>query len=587
LAALRGSGDVVIRTITFLLSASLSWAGPLDEGRKALQNKDLPAALQAYKAIGPTNTLWSDKLEDLTRYLLMQNEALEAWRVLQIAHRTKAFRPSMQDLEQLAVYRNQACPLALPIHDEVQTHLLTAATYRFNATMFDANSRGTPDASSETHLVVGATPYLQDIPEMEIIHDRGCRIAKWQVRRTDQVERAEYSELIQYLAVHREMSKDRLLIFMRALELASAASTVKVKTKFEKGLPEPEVVPWMELPDPERQWLFSKVFHATKLAQISPGLQPKAQVIALQAALESGASPYWLAMIDSNSLSSAERVRLLAEVEKRGNFEGRAWVLYELAVAHSEMQNPREALTVLRRLLLEGEENLDPALEQACIGLASQMFVVFRNDSGLMGALQAAIPARLWNGLLEQAMARSALAGQYVEFARLKKMREGRMHYSGVNSLDTRLNEALARRNLARFTQDLGHGRRGADFRILDYAKKFVAYGFEQQTLPALKPFRVALVNRLHEMAVPGTQQADETNDLAVLLDEDSNSAATRNGRSVRKGVERVGVVQWINPDLKPATFALRPPGRLPRRELFFVPDSAAGRGWALSTAVR
>ena len=132
------------------------------------------------------------------------------------------------------------------------------------------------------------------------------------------------------------------------------------------------------VPDPERQWLFVQTFGGKRLQDLRPEVRERAQAVAIQALLASDATAYWLSVIDLDGLQLKERRELLARAEKLGRYPGRSWVLYELALANYELGEASEALTILRRLLVEREEVLDNSpLEEACVALAARLFLNF------------------------------------------------------------------------------------------------------------------------------------------------------------------------------------------------------------------
>lgn len=591
MAALWWSFVVVLRAIVlFLFSSVVIQVGattPLENGREALQRDDLAAALKAYQPIGVKDPQWPDKVEDLVRHMLGKKNGLEAWRLLQVGHRVDRFPKEWRDLERMALFHAKACPLSLSAHDEAYGYLMNAAVYRYMTSMFESKTGSLPsdDESISTHLASGVTPYLAEIPEMQLAENRGCRLAKVQVRSKEGAARAELDELSRFLKLDSidSQSRERVMIIMRALELAGDSKKEKDAKKYLEMLPPTDKIPWLGLPDPERRWLFVKVFGGNRLDRIPAEKRELAQTIARQALMSDDGSPEWLALIDLPSKTAKERVTILSQADKRGPFPARAWMLYELAQALNDSSNPREAMTVLRRLMVEGEETTDTALDDAIVRLAAQIFSQYRFEPSLQGALQASLPARLWNDLLSQSMMNAAVAGQSAEYSRLEKLLNLRRQSAAQpSSPEAILARSLAKRDLHGFNKALSSFKYSSA-KLMDFAQNFAA----ADRTPQLSSFAAAVLKRLRELNAPGSAAEDKINELSVLLGPESD-AAIRGGRGVRQGVVHAGVAKWTHPDLRPPTLVLRAPAILPRRELFYVPSAAPGsRNWTFSTAIQ
>lgn len=553
--------------LQIILTGSLAFAGSLEEGRSALSENRLADALVAYKPVTLSDPQFADKLEDLVRYHLNRNEGLEAWRVIQIGRRVRVAKPGWLDLERLAVFRAGACPLALDGHDRARELLLNAGIYRF------MNFEKTEGEREENvaNLAPGLVPYLRDIPSTTLLRQQGCRVAKQLVRDKRSLRKAELKEILNYLNLGAKEKSNvaDVLLSLRALELAS--DEPKLAGRIRDSLPKPSDLPWSELPDSERQWLFVHSFGGKKLDEIALERRDEAQSIALANLRAEDATPYWLAGVDLESLKPRERAELLSRVEKKGgSYAGRAWILFELARTRSQLGEMNEALTLLRRMLVENEETPDEKIEQASVNLAAQIFSEHRLDQKVMGALDAALPSRLWRSLLTQAIMRAALGGRASELAALEKIASRRN-----SRLDVELLRPLAKRNLQKFKFEV-------QYVTIDFARFFAAYLLEFPKTTPLVPYANAVAERLRRMA--GSE--DERKDLIQILST-SESDWVKGAIAVRQGVVKVGVARWPQTPLRPANFLLNPPETLDRRELFYVPDLKTERGWKLSTLKR
>jgi hypothetical protein len=578
--------------------ANTASASELGAGRAALKRGDLAQAMLAYKPVTPQHPLWADKLEDLIRYHLDKQEGLEAWRIIQVGRRTGVGK-SWGDYERLSVMLAGGCALAIAPENSVQAHLLNAAVYRLQPWILKSQNPGLKQKDS-SHLAAGLVPYLADIPETKILRGQGCRAEKLEASATGRgVAKAELDELVDYLAATRDSSADRLLILIRALELASDPKSEAKDDSLAKALraelPPMAKLPWREFPDPERQWLFVQSFGGKRIEDIAADKRAEAEGFALSALEAADSSPLWLAAIDLEKLPAKKRRQVLARAEKLGTFPGRSWVLYELALSLNQSGETNEALRVVRRILVEGEEDVDDNLKDALVALSARIFAEHRLDARTQGALEAALPARLWSVLIEQSMLQTALAGHSRDYVRLEKIRSSMRHASAQPELEGNLTRALAFRQLDKFRGLLSArsrsaqtgGGMGGDERLRRYAQVLVAqlFDLDDARLKALQPFTRALAESLARGNVVGSESAAAVSDLIQLLNMESERAA--GNRSVRGGVVRVGVARFGRADLKPASFSLQPPAQMPRRELMFIPDPATERGWKFSTAKR
>jgi hypothetical protein len=604
----------------------------LQEGRAALARKDLSAALAAYRPIGPRDALWPDKAEDLIRFHLIEKRPLEAWRIVQLARRIGRAPPQFRDYERLATLRAGACPLALEGNDEAATALLSAAAFRASDRLFArggdfANSGAEPGSS----LAPGLTHFLADIPKAELIKGQGCRLPKLFLASSAQASlRSEERGLAQALGAHFDAAHPldampRLLILARGLFLASEARDDSARGQYLALRPSAAAMPWSALPDPERRLFFRAYFAGARLSELPEASRPEAQAAAVAivrdgSLAEPGASlGPWLAFIDLESISARPRAALLARAEKSGAFEGRAWALYQLARAQHEAGQATDALTTLRRLLVEGEEALDSDLENACVELTARIFSEHQLNERVIGALQASVPSRLWGSLLEQARLQAAFEGRARDFNSLSTMARKRGSAVGSGGLAQdaawALLGSIARRDRRRFAIDLKHEER-TSLR----ARKFVAgrlarYLASDPSGPGapgngraraeLAPFAQALAQDLqsrlkarptsgepdNSAGNPTTVAADELADLAAALAAAHGSQAgdswSAGAQSVRRGTVRVGVAKAAPGPPIPNSIKIDAPAALPLRELIFVPGDVAGRAWTLSTALQ
>lgn len=539
-----------------------------------LSSGKLEDAIKTLSSIDPTSNDYTKKIELLARFHLVRREGLEAWRTLQVGRRVRRAKNDWNDLERLAIFQARSCPLALePSEDgKARAHLLNAAVYRLLPAIFrDDSSTFDRAEPGETHLTAGLVPYLKEIPQTQLLQGQGCRLAKTIVNQNS-LRKSELKALLDYLdsGERSEGAGARLLILARALELA--VTDPESTKRIEAMIPPPSEIAWAELPDAERQWLFVHSFGGRSLTDVPVQRQPEAQRLAISILNTEEASPLWIAMIDLDSLSLKTRLDLLTRLAaKDGPFKGRAWILFDLARAKYESGQTIETLTILRRLLVEREEVIDDAMEDAGVTLASHIFIEYRFDQKIFGALDASLPSRLWRTLLTRAAMRSALAGRPTDLQSIEKLAARRN-----STLDLSLLKPLARRNLKAFEKEL-HDMNP------EFARTLASYMVDESFTKTLVPYANAVAKRLRAQSTGPNQDID---DLTRLLSRPESEWAKGNA-SVRQGVLRVGVARRPRLDVAPFEFALEPPATLAKRDLFFIPDLQMDGGWTFSTAKR
>ena len=575
----------VVALALLILVQQARAATSLETARAAVAAGHATDARQSYKQIEFTSPDWPTKVEDLVRLDLEEAQPLEAWRSLQVAKRVRKSREEWVDYERLAVFQAGGCPLAMAPANESQSYLLNAAVFRFMPTFYSEDiSVPLENNPSESALAPGLVHYLADIPNAEIRRDSGCRFAKTFARRLKTPAANELDQLRSFLGTLApgDKSQPKLLVTIRALELATMpeVNDTGLATSFRANLPSIDKMSWGDFPDPERQWLFVQLFKARTLKEVAADQRAKAEAIARAAFDAPGASPLWISLIDFAGEPAAKRAALLTKVEKLGSFKARAWLLYELARARFENNDIVGSLTVLRRLLVEHEEAVDSNLEDACVNLASQIFAENRLDLKNLGAIEAALPARLWNSLFKKAELHSAISGRFSEFKMLEDLRRHRAGRDFGAAEETPLLQALAQRNLKAFRRELNDSSAGAGRPLIAIARA-MAGDLIGTDVPSARPFADAVAKKLQSLRFVSDEE--ERSDLVQLLSSTSNDPQIKAAKSVRQGVIQLGTSRWATPDLRPADLALAPPSVLPRRDLYYVPDPHAVRGWIFS----
>lgn len=574
-------------------------AGPLEDGRAALARGDHKGALTAYRSIGPDDSRWPEKVEDLIRYHLRKGEALEAWRLTQLEVRLGRTSSTIRDYERLAVLKDGACPLGLPKGgDELRSTLIDAAGYRHLQSSFASSRLADPLPNQDSNLAPGLVPFVSDIPQTKLVKGRGCRLARAAFARSS--ESARTSELKTILHAIELMPQahepGRFALLARALWLANASEDDRARIKATAMLPPVEAAPWAQTTDPERRLLFRAYFTGSKLDDLPEASRAIAQKIALSVLREASApsAAAWLAFVDLDSLAPKDRARLLERVEKSGSFEGRAWVLYQLARARWESNDAREALTVLRRVFVENDESLSDELERAFADLAARIFAEHRFDQRMSGALRASTPARLWATLIEQARLRTAFDGRVDDFRRL-----GAIATTGSSNASRSaawaIAGALASRNLSMFSRHVAKDAsdRGQGVALVANAMTARLLEMSEVDRRMLALYAVVLARALEAEATArnvrassGESLADLAHALSAAALEPPGNAARDGERIVRKGAVRVGHVKVGMATPERPAFRIESPTSLAPREFIFVPSDVAGRGWSLSTAL-
>lgn len=582
----------------------------LQTAREKLVKGDLATAQKSYAAIPFGEPLWIEKVEDLVRYHLLKGTPLEAWRLVQILKRVRLSPNAISEYEKLTVFKSQGCPLALRAVDARRDALLDAASYRYQSIVkSSANSVRAVEGAS---VGPGIVPFLADIPRTRIIRGRGCRLAKFAGGETSRAK-LELKFLLSALQTFGPVDATvdqlpRLMIAARALQLLTELPIElrdkRLSIELGKFLPKESEINWSEVPDEERRRLFSRYFPTEKKDELEASLRNRAHEIAMQV-LRNPTDPKdadWLAMVDLSKLAVEEKISLFSALEKTGSFEGRVWILFSLADAHYEAGHATEALSVLRRLLREGEEKTDAAFDEATVDLAARIFSEHRFEERLVGAMQAAIPSRLWWQMVDGAAVRAAIRGQAADFAKIQSLMIKKSALGSMMKAQVSLWAALASRDFKSFSKRLRSLDRGnATDRLLIslggiLASEMVSSIGAADAAPAdalsgdavwkkTAPYARELAAEIRSRIRPGDARANELGDLAQILE--SESAWSDGGRSVKKGAVVLGVAKFKRRVPQRSEFRLKPPVAIPLRELIYLPDNATARGWVLSTTIR
>lgn len=582
----------VIGAALLVLSAGRLWAADpaasaLEEARAALEREDRATALKIYNRIPLKHPLWKEKIEDLVRYEILHGNPEEAWRIIQVDKRVFGSASALADYERLAIFRAGACPLALEGSDALASSLVTAATYRFFESNLGWRDRAELESIEGTSLASGLTPYLADIPNTRLQAGRGCRVQRLEIRSANSAARRETTELLSASRRLKTFDRGALMIQARLLDLATDLSDEELGRDLRRALPDESKVDWLSLPDLERRKLFAHYFPGARLAEVTAVSRPRANEIALRVLRQDSDAHVssWLAMVDLEALAPAARAEFLSRVEGTWRFAGRAWVLLRLARSRYELGQASEALTVLRRLLLEREEEVSEETEEAAVDLAARIFAEYRFEDKLVGAMRAALPTRLWKHLLDSSLVVAAVRGRGGDFAKLLKMEKYNPDSMRARELD--LWRSLSQRNQRGFLsgiKKLGRGP-GADRSLIELGGRFAMELIEHPKDEGLKTFARSLAGELRGRLRAGDARGDDVANLAQILEGESEWA--KGARSVRQGVISVGTASWAHAEPKSPDFKFEVPTSLPRRELIVIPERATNRAWVLSIEKR
>jgi hypothetical protein len=449
--------------------------------------------------------------------------------------------------------------------------------------------------------VAGLTPYLKDIPSTKVLKGRGCRFEKLRLTTKEDLLKAEGEELVEFLKSDKQgltlESQAELVIVSRLLQLLQAGAETKsglslrdkaTRVRFEAVASQSlktlaPTLAWEKMPDGDRRLIFRHLFGSLRLAEIPAERRAEASAIALRV-LESeptAAAADWLALVETQNLPAAKKIRLYSRLESLGSFAGRGWVMLELAWARAEKGEAREALAILRRLLLENEERLEPELEASAVELATTLVAEHRFDLKLQGAIRSALPSRLWFSLLEDLQLRLALKGERGELDQVVKLVRENASAGTRYAAITDLHRALAARDLGAFRQRV---RAVTDRELMTLASQFAGRmpSLGEGEVAQLQVYFTEVAGALRKRLKSWDSRWDRLSDAIHVLEPES-SAAKMGAQSVRKGTVQMGLARWRRPELAKPPFELKVPETLPLHALIMIPDSIGGRGWKLT----
>jgi hypothetical protein len=584
-----------------------------DARRLLASGKETEASLK-YGQITESDELFVERLEDMVRWHLLGGRSEEAWRIVEMSRRMKFPMANLNYYGALALLKSGACPLYFLQEPVRWAMLINAHIYRFGRSFsrgsyssdpYQAASRGT----RQTHLSSEQTPFLKDLKATRIIRGAGCRGYKEVLSDKKESLKGEFALLSQWYRKTQKLAGSNKragpflaevepgtnMVLSRLLEMAWRAKDSELMAELLLGFKSMPVADWVALPEPERRFYFQKMVEGGLLAAgpysaMEDGSQtppPFALAFSVIVNSKDKIAGKWAGLIGYDRLSAEERLSMVTHLLSIEGIEHRQYLLLQLATLHYQKGNVRKSLAAIKRLLVDGGDNLygDQLVFDGATQLAMEILSEYRYDEKILGIIQTSLPRSLWGRSIRQMLIRHGLTGTKRAFRIMSKMmpRKRLMRLTRLKENHYQFLEALADRRLSRFSKATdslgGKGRLPSQhFNFLrEVAEQVLALTpFERQGVqPYLSKVAASLLSYLKQ----GRARV-EFIDLIYVFDQKQQEQWTQGSTSVTSGAVAVGSINIGQKAVVPYPFKWSAPDSLGARDLLVMPISFAGRQW-------
>ena len=349
--------------------------------------------------------------------------AIEAWRLIQLLRRTHTVRTSesnrLQYFEALAAYLAGSCPLSYQLKDDVFANLLQASVYRSkfenpNPVAVNQSFSEMEQGTLLNSFSAGMVPFFADLAKTTLLRGSGCRLSHLLTitSESDKIakQKSELTYLLRAIGQANQtnsplLPRGLLTLALRAYALSKNVADQNLENELAKKISTFQAHDIIWLPDPERhlafQARFAPVLDAKYKQHDSAG---RAVFEILKNAGETESD--WFGLLNLDSFSIADRIELLTLWRERISVPHHRYLLLKLAEAEYASGNAVKALQDLRQSFqiqdpaaLGSEETESKEGDRFAENLAEQIFQEYRFDSSVSGAMQGALPDRLWRSL--------------------------------------------------------------------------------------------------------------------------------------------------------------------------------------------
>ncbi len=589
---------VVLATMLATAAPAAADRSDLEKARQLLEDGHLAEASKIYGTVSSNSSEFLDRLLDTARWHLLQNDAQESFRTLEIIRRL-GLQEQVADfdyLRALAITRARGCALDLPIEKPEHKLLLRAHILRFPQRYYSRGYRADPSASAragrhQTHLAGHQTHFLTDIPNLKILVGRGCRVGRSDLANQERSQTVEFETLKEwYEGYYADLAETHSAVALRLLELAIAKEDRALQSEILRQFNHRSADLWRKTPEPERTFVWGNLLrHELLLAGPYGREQAELRDLVINIILSNDQEDVapWIALLKLEELSAEQQHALFSHLLRIETLPHRAYILYQKARLSAVRQEIQEALGTLQQLLMFGASEQDPEVQQASIELVVDIFREFRFDDTLLGAMQAAVPVGLWPQVFRPTLLDEALAGSRKGYAQIRTaaLTAKRWRSLRLQSDEEAILEAMARRDtpavrkhLQSWMRDnqLGAGRLRF---IQDIANRAIGISPDERrrVQPLLNEF-----DRVAETFLARGQRQQELLALRHTLATVDNNRLTLGQTAPSFGGVVAGQVDLSRRMRIASPYVWETPARLPLRDLLLMPEKATNRAWQL-----
>lgn len=572
----------------------------LETARTELRRGDIEKAKSAYAEIGPQSPDFPAKLEDAVRFRLLSGHWLEAWRLSQVAARTKTSIPLLPFYGKLAALKAGSCAVALESEPTPFDLLLAAYALRYPSRFRTGSYRGDPYKTAahhqrQTHLAGTFVHYLDDIPRASLLSTMGCRFNRGAFKTPKDSQTLEKYVLSDYVeAVEADAAVTPLLpghdaVVLRLLLLAAQQKDQEILKEVVRRYKDRDAGGWIMIPEPERRFAWGKLIEAKAYPPppLKAGSPLEAIVRAIIFATDTTDVVPWLGAVDFDRWPVATKKELFNHLVAIEGLPSRPRILLRQAQMAFDAGDVRACLSIVRRLTLESEGEGDDAAQDAAVRLATAIFREYQFDDAMLGAIQASLPASRWGQVYKAVLLDQALAGSVKGYdrllARIQSAKGGVARE--IDAFALSVLAPMVHRELPKFSATFaaleGKGRApGGALRLLaEIAER--AASLSPETLATLRPYFARVARYLEIQLQRGSNQKQLT-ELLHAFDPEQNGAWQKGSATVREGVTQIGVVALDAGEVLANPYKWEAPASLPLRDLLPIPHAVADRAWVI-----
>lgn len=588
----------------FAQEQGLSPEALLSQGREYLTDGNLDEARKVYGKISVAQSIWPNKIRDLSIWHLLNGRSREAWRLLEVGRQVGVSFADEKYLRVLSAVLDASCLFETETGHPLWNLLLKAHVIRYAAKFHpleDGIGMGTDETRQTIPVQIGVSQahHLEAIPKARPLKGGGCESIVDNVYSGSDSATLEYAVLKNWYAlgqISQENARESIdmegadSVRLRLADMAIRQKDLELAGKVLAPLAERPIFRWLELTQGEQRYLFQKLREANSFSQkpLLPSNREGPLVFAMIMAGTDPATSTWLDLLDRGQWPHKDIEQMLTHLLSIKGIQGRPYLLLWQARLKHRSGDHIATLAILRRLLMSGEAEGDSDVETKALSLTYDLFVEYRYNQKMLAMIQNSVPFGNWQRLYKQLAIDHALRGdssRFIELERLVNSPSGDNPSRNTVWRERDILAGLAKRSHGQFRASLAKvasGRRlGAQFMSFLSAVATRAMGFSLEERRSLRPYFSEIERALRQAMVRG-EQDPRLMELASFFGADDPSAYQEGRDLVRQGTNLAGVVDLSKEAEILWQASFRPPRSLPARSLLVMPKGVGEDGWRI-----